>query len=92
MHTRIDICACCISHERSWATVLPHLLSCAVAGCCCALQAHMLSMACAGVLFWSKRAKPAGQLAMLRLVVVAHAMAPAAIRWASVTRFLTCRD
>ncbi|WIA19144.1 hypothetical protein OEZ85_003792 [Tetradesmus obliquus] len=41
--------------------------------------AHMLSMACAGVLFWSKRAKPAGLLAVLRLVVVAHAVAPAAI-------------
>jgi hypothetical protein len=46
------------------------------------LQAHMLSMACAGVLFWAKRAKPAGLLAALRLVVVAHAVLPAAIRWA----------
>jgi hypothetical protein len=48
-------------------------------------------MACAGVLFWSKRAKPAGQLAVLRLVVIAHAVVPAAFRWAGSAEFLLAR-
>jgi hypothetical protein len=38
-------------------------------------------MAAAGVLFWAKRAKPAALLVMLRLVLLAHALLPAAIRW-----------
>jgi hypothetical protein len=44
-------------------------------------QVHMLSMGAAGVLFWGKRSKPRAVLAALRLLVLAHSVAPAVIRW-----------
>eukprot|EP00775_Hariotina_reticulata_P004716 gene4718-4966_t len=40
---------------------------------------HMLSMAAVGVLFWSKRSKPAGVLPVLRVVLFAHAVLPAIV-------------